>query len=958
MVQTISEKYTDLCRPELGKFLKLARLDVTYHRAEGDLMYYYDESGKERPIIDFLGGYGASLFGHNNPDLVRVAREFFDQKKVFNAQGSCRAEAAILAEKLDQMMFERIGRHFVTTFASTGTEAIEAAMKHAELAAVKKLDLLQKELAEHMIKYKKLSKKELLKPAASFYEMSMETLGLRESDGLDKIFAAILEYNRVLFLTPPQFISMKKSFHGKTTGSVQLTYNENYRLPFHRIGPRSIFIDPLQIQALDEQIKKAELKFLGLEVHKNELHLVEKSFFNITALFVEPLQGEGGIHIISKEVLKQCRITADKYHFPLVFDEIQSGMGRTGTFLFSEQSGVNADYYTLSKSLGGGLSKISALLIDQTLYEKEFSLIHTSTFAEDGFSAYVALASLKLLEDSDLMKKCRNQSEKLKTGLKRLWDTYPDIIDDVRGQGLMLAVQFKSQSESGSNLIRVICRENYLGYVIAGHLLHESQIRVAPTLSSNSTIRLEPSAYISDESIAVLLQGIERVCEILHKENSFELIKYMVRPLSESVRTPIIDYGRSLPSWKHDPELRRVAFLGHFIFADHLTLWDRSLENLNSQERKELIDRLYEHLGPIISDPIIINSGTGEKVEFIFIGLAVDSDIMYRSLKQKNLKLIREKISQAVDSAVDLGCSMIGLGSYTSIVTLNGKSFTTDSIAITTGNSLTVKMGLEAIFQASSTHGIELRSATAGVVGATGNIGSIYSIMLAEKVPELILFGRAGKEKDLEKVAADIYHNLVQNIILAQKSGTGGQLAGMALKIKESRTLRKYLQTGIDEPELKEKFYQEITQEFGKVAPVKISTDLNNLKHCQIILSASNDSNAIIFPEMLGDGPVIINDISVPMDTDERVFTEKKNVTVILGGIIRLPDNPEFYIDGFPLDKGMAYACMSETILLGMEGITENFSYGNINKHQVEKIGAIAKRHGFELGKLKTERSY
>jgi predicted amino acid dehydrogenase len=540
----------------------------------------------------------------------------------------------------------------------------------------------------------------------------------------------------------------------------------------------------------------------------------------------------------------------------------------------------------------------------------------------------------------------------------KIWNAYPEIIDDVRGQGLMLAVGFKTQSYSGSNLIRVISRENYLGYVIAGYLLHEGQVRVAPTLSNNSTIRLEPSAYISDESIAVLLQGIERVCEILHKENSYELIKYMVRPVSESGRAPVKDYKRLLPARKHDPEIRKVAFLGHFIFADHLVLWDRSLENLNSQEKKKLIDRLHESLSPIVADPLVINSKTGEKVEFNFIGLPIDSDNMYHYLKQKNLKLIREKISQAVENAIDLGCSVVGLGSYTSIVTLNGKSINTDSIAITTGNSLTVQMGLEAIFQASATQGIELDSATAGVVGATGNIGSIYSIMLAEKVPELILFGRKGKEADLEKVAADIYHNLFQNIVLAQKNGVEGQLTGMTLKIKESKTLRKYVQSGIDDPELKETFYREITQEFGSLAPVKINTDLYDLKHCQIILSASNDSNAIIFPEMLGNDPVIINDISVPMDTDERVFTEKKNVTVILGGIIRLPDNPEFYVDGFPLDKGMAYACMSETILLGMEGITENYSYGNINKHQVEKIGVIAKRHGFELGKLKTERSY
>ncbi len=126
-----------------------------------------------------------------------------------------------------------------------------------------------------------------------------------------------------------------------------------------------------------------------------------KIYVNVSGIFVEPIQGEGGIHILSKDFLEFCRRTASEHEIPLIFDEIQCGMGRTGTFTYSEQTGVIADYYLFSKSLGGGLSKISALLIKDTLYEEDFGFIHTLTFAEDDHSSALALTDLNLLERNE-----------------------------------------------------------------------------------------------------------------------------------------------------------------------------------------------------------------------------------------------------------------------------------------------------------------------------------------------------------------------------------------------------------------------------------------------------------------------------------------------------------------------------------------------------------------------------
>jgi predicted amino acid dehydrogenase len=109
---------------------------------------------------------------------------------------------------------------------------------------------------------------------------------------------------------------------------------------------------------------------------------------------------------------------------------------------------------------------------------------------------------------------------------------------------------------------------------------------------------------------------------------------------------------------------------------------------------------------------------------------------------------------------------------------------------------------------------------------------------------------------------------------------------------------------------------------------------------------------------MLGEQKVVICDIAVPADAHESVNKDCENVMLIKGGLVKLPLNPDFMVRGIPLEKGEAFACMSETLLLGLSGIHEDYSIGSIHKNQVNKIMEIANMHGFELGKLKMDASF
>src|SRR5262245_7133876 len=294
------------------------------------------------------------------------------------------------------------------------------------------------------------------------------------------------------------FIALEKGFHGKTLGAVQLTANQDYREPF-----------------LIE----------GITVHRvriNDIAHLEQTFArigSIAGMIFEPIQGEGGVREITPEFAQRAAALCAARGAPLIADEIQTGMGRTGTFFACEALGVSPDYVLLSKALGGGLAKISATLIRRERHVDKFDVLHTSTYAEDDYSSGVSLKALELL-DQHALDECRRKGDRLLDGLRRLMSAYPDIIVDVRGRGLMVGVEFRRLLDDASCLFRLLSNQDDLIFVVVGYLFNVHRIRVAPTLSDPQTLRLEPSMLISDEEIDRSVAALEDVCARLRAHDA------------------------------------------------------------------------------------------------------------------------------------------------------------------------------------------------------------------------------------------------------------------------------------------------------------------------------------------------------------------------------------------------------------------------------------------------------
>jgi acetylornithine/N-succinyldiaminopimelate aminotransferase len=152
-------------------------------------------------------------------------------------------------------------------------------------------------------------------------------------------------------------------------------------------------------------------------------------------VLLEVIQGESGVHALSEETLQAARAACDEHGAALVFDEVQAGMGRTGTLWAYEQSGVRPDAMTTAKALGGGLP-IGALVTNPDLADVLVPGDHGSTFAGGPVIASAALAALELTDDAELLGAVLARGQRLAEGLERL----PHVVA-VRGRGLMLACE-------------------------------------------------------------------------------------------------------------------------------------------------------------------------------------------------------------------------------------------------------------------------------------------------------------------------------------------------------------------------------------------------------------------------------------------------------------------------------------------------------------------------------------
>ncbi|MBV9415630.1 MAG: aminotransferase class III-fold pyridoxal phosphate-dependent enzyme, partial [Solirubrobacterales bacterium] len=249
-------------------------------------------------------------------------------------------------------------------------------------------------------------------------------------------------------------VVLEGAFHGRTYGALSATPQESKQAPFAPLVPGFVVVpkDPVALAgAVDDQT---------------------------AAVMLEPIQGETGINVLSDDLLSAAREACDLTGAALVFDEIQCGMGRTGSVWAYEQTGVVPDAMTSAKALGGGLP-IGALITGPRLADTLRPGDHGSTFAGGPLIAAAALVALEICSDPALLARVRAHGERLSAGLATL-----PYVNGVRGRGLMLAIDVIDGAGAPDLARRALLEQ-----------------RLVVNATGPATIRLEPPLVVSEEEI-------------------------------------------------------------------------------------------------------------------------------------------------------------------------------------------------------------------------------------------------------------------------------------------------------------------------------------------------------------------------------------------------------------------------------------------------------------------------
>jgi len=207
------------------------------------------------------------------------------------------------------------------------------------------------------------------------------------------------------------------------------------------------------------------------------------------AILVECIQGEGGVRSAPKGFLKGLRALCDAHGLLLLIDEVQTGMGRTGTLFAYQQEGVKPDAISLAKALGNGFP-IGAMLCTEDAAQSLSSGTHGSTFGGNALATAVGLTVLKLINTPAMLASIREKGERLIAGLEAIRSRLPGKVEQVRGKGLLIGVEV-AQDAAG---VAARCRE-------AGMLVN---------LAGEKTVRLAPPFVITGEELDEALSILER----------------------------------------------------------------------------------------------------------------------------------------------------------------------------------------------------------------------------------------------------------------------------------------------------------------------------------------------------------------------------------------------------------------------------------------------------------------
>jgi ornithine--oxo-acid transaminase len=196
------------------------------------------------------------------------------------------------------------------------------------------------------------------------------------------------------------------------------------------------------------------------------------------AVLIEPIQGEAGIRLPPAGFFRELRAWCDAHRVLLIDDEVQAGLGRTGTWFAFEQEGIRPDGLILGKALGGGLLPVSAFCADDAVMRVFEPNSHGSTFGGNALAAAVALEGLKVLEEEGLVAHCAEKGAYLMRRLREVQADVAPLIREVRGRGLWIGVDIEPACTTARDLV-----ERLAGQGVLSKETHDTVIRFAPPLT-------------------------------------------------------------------------------------------------------------------------------------------------------------------------------------------------------------------------------------------------------------------------------------------------------------------------------------------------------------------------------------------------------------------------------------------------------------------------------------------
>ncbi len=263
-----------------------------------------------------------------------------------------------------------------------------------------------------------------------------------------------------------EIIALENSFHGRTFGALSATGQPVYWEGFKPLVPGFRHVPPNDIKALEEAIS-------------------EKT----CAIIFEPIIGEGGVIPLSDEFIKAARELADKYNALLIFDEIQTGIGRTGKLFAYEWTEVTPDVMCLAKGLAGGMP-LGALLATEEVMAALEPGTHASTFGGNPVSCAAALVVLNKILEEGFLEEVVLKGKALRQKLLNLADNYGDLVAEVRGQGLMQAMELKVSATP-----------------VGEYLFYEKRILI--TVIKDRVLRFTPPLIIAYREIDALGEALD-----------------------------------------------------------------------------------------------------------------------------------------------------------------------------------------------------------------------------------------------------------------------------------------------------------------------------------------------------------------------------------------------------------------------------------------------------------------